>query len=285
MILIVRSSPVLPMLRTLFAIVVLLALPALGRTQEGGIAFTPEEKAFIKAHPVISVSDVVWEPLAILENGRYQGVFHDYFQRVSEISGLGFRFTPIGDSVDFQNVLDALREKRIDCIDGTGKTRERREYALFAGPYFSFPLAIAARDGLKAASVTDLYGKRVAVARGSTASEYLKENHPDLPLVLVDDPRAALFMVSANQADAMLDNLAVVSFAIRKAGLANVRVTGKADYVFDVYALVRDDWPELASILEKARARISPEERGAILAKWMPGYAAGGLGAWAGEKD
>jgi len=265
--------PVARRLWTLFAMLIFLALPALARAQEDGLALTAQEKAFVAAHPVISVSDVVWEPLVIIEHGRYQGVFHDYLQRISEITGLAFAFTPIGNGIDFQNVLDALRDKRIDCIDGTGMTGERREYALFAGPYFSFPLAIAAREGLAAKSVADLYGKRVAVARGSTASEYLKENHPGLPLILVDDPRAALFMVSANQADAMLDNLAVVDFAIRKAGLESVKVTGKADYVFDVYALVRNDWPELASILEKAQARISPEERGAILAKWMPRYA------------
>ncbi len=256
-----------------FLALCLLATAAPGAARKTPV-FTPEEQAFIKAHPVISFGDVTWEPLAVIKDGVYSGVFHDYYERIAQLTGLSFAFVPMGDNLDFQNVLDALREKRIDMIDGTGKIRQRGEYALFAGPFMRFPLAIAAREGLAAESVQALRGKRVAVARGSTAAEHLKEKHPDLPLVIVEDPREALAMVASGRADAMLDNLAVTAYVIREAGLKNVRIAGVADYVFDVYALVRDDWPLLASILEKAQDCLSLEERRIILEKWLAETAA-----------
>jgi len=232
--------------------------------------FTAGERDFIKAHPVVTFSDVSWAPLAVIRDGTYSGAFHDFYDRLAELTGLTFRFAPVGGGQDFKQVLDALKDRRIDMIDGTGKTAERAGYALFAGPYMRFPLAIAARKGVTAKSAKDLYGLRVVAAKGSTAEEFLRENYPDLAVTPVDDPRAALFLVSDDQADAMLDNQAVVASAIREAGLSNVKITGRTEYVFDIYALVRSDWPLLASILEKALACVTPEEREAILARWLP---------------
>ncbi|QLA18561.1 transporter substrate-binding domain-containing protein [Desulfolutivibrio sulfoxidireducens] len=236
---------------------------------------TDAEKAFIEAHPVVTFSDSVWEPLAMVENGTYQGIFHDFYRIVSAMTGLAFKFAPQGDSRDFQDVLTALREKRIDMIDGTGKTADRGKYALFAGPFLRFPMAIVSRDDVMAGSLFELHGKRVAVASGSTAYEYARENHPDLDLVVVEDPAAALFAVAAGQAQAMLDNLAVVSHGIRKAGLTNLKVSGLTEESFDIYALVRPDMPELASILDKALKAIPVWDKAGIMAKWLPLYSSG----------
>ncbi|MFW5836774.1 MAG: transporter substrate-binding domain-containing protein, partial [Desulfovibrionaceae bacterium] len=229
------------------------------------------EQAFIREHPVITFSDVQWAPLAIVQpDGGYSGVFRDYYDLVEEVTGLRFEFARVGDGINFQEVLDALKAKRIDMVDGSGRTGSRAEYALFAGPFYRFPLAIASRKSDPLPDVEQLAGKRVAVAAGSTAAEYLQEEHPGLDLIQVEDPRQALRMVASNQADAMLDNLAVVGYAINSQGLSNVGVAGMTDYVFDVYSLVRHDWPLLASILQKAHQAIPDKARQATYNRWVP---------------
>lgn len=236
---------------------------------------TPEEKAFIAAHPVVTVSDVDWPPLSIVADGRQQGLFHDYYALIAQRTGLVFRFRVLGDGLDFQLVLDALRDKRIDLVDGTGQTADRATYALFAGPYWQFPLAVAARDDAAAWSLETLAGKRVAVARGSTAKEYLREKAPGLELVETVDPYAALFLVATDKADAAVENMAVASYAIRKSGLANVKISGLLDYQFKIYSLVRNDWPLLASILQKAHESVTESEKAALLSRWLPLYKSG----------
>ncbi|NDY56518.1 transporter substrate-binding domain-containing protein [Desulfovibrio sulfodismutans] len=265
-----RVLAVLAVLATVFSgssLAVADTLPELG--------LTDEEKAFIEAHPVITFSDSIWEPLAMVENGKYQGIFHDFYEIVSAMTGLAFKFEAQGDSRNFGKVLAALRDKRIDMIDGTGRSAEREKYALFAGPYLRFPLAIVSRDDVMAGSILELQGKRVAVASGSTAYEYVRDNHPDVDLLVVEDPAEALLAVSSGQAQAMLDNLAVVTYGIRKAGLSNLKVSGLTDFAFDIYTLVRDDMPELASILDKALKAIPVWDKAAIMAKWLPLYASG----------
>jgi ABC-type amino acid transport substrate-binding protein len=167
-------------------------------------------------------------------------------------------------------VLAALRDKRIDMIDGTGKTADRGKYALFAGPFLRFPLAIVSRDDVMSGSFFELQGKRVAVASGSTAYEYARDNHPGLDLLVVEDPTEALMAVASGQAQAMIENLAVVTYGIRKSGLTNLKVSGLTDYAFDIYSLVRDDMPELASILDKALKAIPVWDKAAIMARWLP---------------
>lgn len=265
------------MRRAALATVFLLFLGAVAAAQgpPPQLDLTDREKAFIEAHPVVTFSDSIWEPLAIVENGTYQGVFHDFFRIVSAMTGLAFKFEPQGDSRNFGKVLAALRDKRIDMIDGTGKTADREKYALFAGPFLRFPLAIVSRDDVMSGSFFELQGKRVAVASGSTAYEYARDNHPDLDLLVVEDPTEALMAVASGQAQAMIENLAVVTYGIRTSGLTNLKVSGLTDYAFDIYSLVRADMPELASILNKALAAIPVWDKAAIMARWLPLYAPG----------
>ncbi len=239
------------------------------------LGLTPEERAFIEAHPVVAVSDVDWQPLSIVADGRQQGLFHDYYALIAARTGLAFRFVPLGDGRDFQVVLDALRDKRIDLIDGTGKTAERAKYALFAGPFFRFPLAVASRDDGVAWSLDTLADRPVAVARGSTAGEYLRERRPGLNLVETPDPVTALTLVATHKADAAVENMAVVAYGIRKAGLANVKISGLLDTQFEIFSLVRNDWPLLASILQKAHDSVTEWDKAALLAKWLPVYKGG----------
>jgi len=236
---------------------------------------TPEEKAFIESHPVITVSDVDWQPLSIVTEGRQQGLFHDYYALIAQRTGLAFRFVPFGDGLDFQLVLDALRDKRIDMIDGTGKTTDRARYALFAGPFWQFPLSVASRDDGAAYSLESLVGKRVAVARGSTAEEYLREHVSGLDLVESSDPFTAMALVATHKAEAAVENMAVAAYVIRKGGLANVKISGLLDYQFKIYSLVRNDWPQLATILQKAHDSITETEKAELLAKWLPLYKEG----------
>ncbi|WP_428568024.1 MAG: transporter substrate-binding domain-containing protein [Solidesulfovibrio sp. DCME] len=253
----------------------LLLTGAIARAE--ALELSPQEKAFIEAHPVIRYSDTDWRPLSIFDGGRMTGLFHDYYTLISQKTGLAFQFETVGDGHDFQYVLDALREKRIDMIDGTGKTPDRAHYALFVGPFLRFPLAIVSRDDETAYSLATLAGKKVAAGRGGTAYEYLRENGRGIELLPARDAAEALTMVALGKADAAVENLAVAAYAIRASGLTNVKISGQLDDTFDIYTLVRDDWPELASVLAKAQALVTEAEKAALVAKWLPVYKDGAV--------
>jgi signal transduction histidine kinase len=73
-------------------------------------------------------------------------------------------------------------------------------------------------------------------------------------------------MVAHGQADATVQNLAAASRAIRLDGLTNLKISGVTRYEFPLRFAVRKDAPELASILNKALATVTPDEQETIYA-------------------
>ncbi|RLA58079.1 MAG: hypothetical protein DRQ78_12720, partial [Epsilonproteobacteria bacterium] len=226
------------------------------------INLTPAELAFIKAHPVIRFSDVQWEPFAsIAEDNTYSGVFKTYYALLEQRTGLKFKFVKIGDGINFQFVLDALKHKKIDMIDGSGKTKERKNYALFAGPLMQMSLAIVSNKQNKFTTLLSLKDHHIAVAKGSTASEYIKEHFPQINLIYTNSIDEALNLVTAQKVDASLDNLVVLDHMIKNNPyFQKIEISGISDYKFDLYSLIRNDYILLHQIMDKAVKSISQEE-------------------------
>jgi len=224
------------------------------------VSFTQEELAFIKAHPVIRFSDVQWEPFASIKGSEYSGIFRTYYKLLEQRTGIRFEFVKVGDGVNFQHVLDALEDKKIDMIDGSGKTEDRERYALFAGPLMQVSLAeVLNRNSGSTAS--NLEEKRIVVARGSTASEYMSKKYPDKTLLYTDSIDEALEMVRQNRADLLLDNSVVLDYMIEsKAYSTQVDIETIDDYEFKIYALIRNDYPLLQQIINKAVKSVTQEE-------------------------
>ncbi|XPV69500.1 MAG: transporter substrate-binding domain-containing protein [Halarcobacter sp.] len=225
------------------------------------ISFTKEEQEFIKNNPIITFSDVKWEPFAKIENGKYSGIFKEYYSILEKKTGLKFNFIKIGNGVNFQLVLDALKNKRIDMIDGSGKTLDRKSYAFFSKPLMRVNFSIVSKSTNRIDSLQKLKKSKIVVAKGSTASEYLKEKFPKKEFIFTDGIEDGLNLVSTNKADALVDNIVVLDHILEnKFSSSILHIDIIEEENFDIYALVRDDYPLLKSILDKAILSISYEE-------------------------
>ncbi len=216
------------------------------------LQLSAEEKAFIRQHPVIRFSDVQWEPFSTTTEKNYSGIFRDYYNEIEKVSGLKFRFVSIGNGINFQSVLNALRDKQIDMIDGTGKTEDRKKFALFAGPFMQVSLGIASTRYHSYATLQSLKSKRVAIALGSTAIEVVKKEFPSIIIHQTQSPDEGLKLLAHRKVEAVIDNLVVMDYALQKNGDSNLQVTQIDDYDFKIYALIRNDYPLLQSIIQKS---------------------------------
>lgn len=241
------------------------------RKEPHSVYFTGSELEFIKEHPQIRFSNVQAPPLSIIQpDTGYAGILQDYFKKIETITGLHFVFTPIGSGKDLDGVLNALKKRKIDMINGAARTQEQMKYALAAGPCFQFPITIFSRKGSWVRTAGQLAGKRVVAASGSYALNFLRTQYPSLPIIVVDSPDQALRMISNDLADATLGNQAVMDYSIMQQKLRNVAATGLSGAIGEYYSLVRKDWPLLAAILQKAHNAISDDERADIAGYWIP---------------
>jgi two-component system, NarL family, sensor histidine kinase EvgS len=245
-----------------FTVYFILLIVFFSNAFSANIDFTQEEKEFIKTHPIITFSDVTWEPFSKVKNDNYEGIFREYYNLVEEKTGLKFEFKKIGDGINFEKVLKALENKKIDMIDGSGKTADREKYAIFSDAFMQVNLVIASNDENSIYNLNENSSKlTIAVARGSTAYEYIKEKSYNFKeLIITNGVEEALDLVNSKKADAMVENIVVVDYLKRNKNLLNIKIETIEDYEFKIYSIVRDDYPTLVSILNKAINSISKNE-------------------------
>lgn len=88
--------------------------------------------------------------------------------------------------------------------------------------------------------------------------------------VFVSSPLEALTDVSLGKAEYAIENLAAASYLIEKYGLTNLKIAAPTPFVdYTLSMAVRDDWPELVSILNKGLAALSQETHNTIRQRWI----------------
>lgn len=234
------------------------------------VALTAEEKAWLKAHPVIRLApDPDFPPTEFLDaNGDYRGLAADYVALVQKRLGIRFRIVKPGS---WAEVLKKARQREVDVLAAVTKTPERCEYLLFSKPYLEFPAVIVTRanytDPLR---LRNLAGKKVDIKAGYAARYYVTTHYPQIKVDVVPDIRTGLRHVSEGSCDAMLENLLSTSYYMEKEIIPNLRIAGEAEFVYRISIGVRNDWPVLRGILDKGLAAVSTEERDVVYHKWVP---------------
>ena len=233
------------------------------------ISWTKDELAFMKEHPVIRLGvDPEFVPFEFIDiDGEYKGIAADYLSLIKEKTGLQFE---VVKGLTWPEAYDMALSGDIDALPAIGKTKEREEHFLFSEPYYYFKRVIVTRDiDTDISGLDDLEGFTVAVQRNSSHHSYLL-SYPKINPSLYDSVEAALTAVATGTEKAFVGNLATTNYLIRSNGLVNLRfVSFEAEKQQALYFAVRKDWPELASIFNKALDTISESEKLAINNKWI----------------
>ncbi len=230
---------------------------------------TEEEAAWIAAHPVIRLAtDIAWPPFEwIDENKEYKGMAADYMRLVEE--RLGIRFE-IEKEKNWPDVVEDMKNRKLDVFSCVVDNAQRREYVNFTRPYLSFPTVIITRDNISYLNgVDDLEKLHVGVADGYATHDFLKTHHPEISIQPSKTVADGLMAVSQGKIDAFVSDIASVSYLIRKNGLTNVKISGEMPIQYDLGMAVRNDWPELVELLQRALDSISKEEKTAIYNEWI----------------
>jgi PAS domain S-box-containing protein len=235
------------------------------------VYLTPEEKAWIAQNHKVRVRLADWPPYIIIkDNEAPQGISIEYLELIEKRTGIQFKYQVTDQT--FAEFLESMKKsKGPDMTAMIVPTPEREPYLSFTEPYLSSPYVIFIRE--EAHPIIDiqgLVGKTLAVPRGFVVQQQLESNYPRIKLALFDTDEKALEAVATGQADAYIGNLTVASHIIHQKGLSHLKVTAATPFGDQVMAMgIRKAWPELTSVLNKALASITEEEKTAILNKYL----------------
>ena len=231
------------------------------------ISLTSEEKIFLEKNKIkVSVSNA-WEPFTFKsKNNEAIGISSEYWNLIA--AKLDLKYENIFFET-FNQQIENIKYKTADLIYSAGETTNRREYAVFTKEYAKFPISIVTKkDENFIENISALKNKKIAVGNNFTAHNILKNKYPNMNFVLVDSIKEGLDLVSKNKAYAFVDIQPVLFYNIAKHGFDDLKVSGNTGLDFSLKFMIRDDYPILESILNKAISSISLNELNEIIHKW-----------------
>ena len=240
----------------------------IGVGEQEQIEWTEAELKWMAEHPVIRIaSDFNFGPTEFLtDEGVFDGATVDYVARIEAHTPLEFQFEKIGE---WPEIIQASKDKEVDMLVAT-MTEYREEYLLFTEPFISVPNVMITRsDGPSSLVLDDLYYSDVVVLKDYAIHDYLSFNYPNInlnPVVTLDE---GLSLVSFGSEDYMVVSLAQVSFYMKEKAVTNLKIAGETGYNNDLSSGIRDDWPMLRKIMNKALSAMPEQEHKRIYSKWI----------------
>ncbi len=228
-----------------------------------------EEKAWISENHTIRVSFWKHPPLFYLKDGKVVGIAVDLLNTISENTGLSFQYENRLDP--FADVLKGLKDHNgPDVVGALMPTADREKSILFTRSYFNSPRFIFTRDDAPfVSSIENLKGKNIAVVKDYVIHQTLVEKYPDIDLLIFHDNEEALRAVSMGQAFAFIGDLVATPAMINEFGLKNIKAACPSGLPDHPLAMgIRNDWPELHNIIDKALDAMPAYEKTAIINKW-----------------
>lgn len=232
-----------------------------------GLILSKAEQDWIDTHKTLKVGvDPYWPPLDFIEKGEHQGISADYLQLISEQTGLQFE---LADLPDWQAVLDAAQQGNINLIAALSRNDQRDAFLDLTQAFTDYPLALATTQYGYLTTLNDFNGKKVGVVKGYFAESVLHNFYPQIEMVYVPSVREGLEMLASDDIDAYFDNIATISFSALNAGLSHVNTSIIDEYSAALHIGVIKNQPQLVSILNKALAAISDDQRREINQRWL----------------
>ena len=232
------------------------------------INLSKEEIQWIKDHPVIRLGiDPEFAPFEFMEEGRYSGIASDYIRLLIQRLNINLE---VVEGLTWSEVIEKAKKKDIDVLPAVGITDERKQFLSYTQPYLNFHRVIVTQADAPFVMGLDYFtDKKVAVQANSSHSGFLKENFSGTPIGY-DTLQEALLAVSGGEVDAFVGNVASATYWINKFNLTNLKIAAPvSNKVQSLHFAVRDDWPELVSILQKGLNSITAAEERNISQKWM----------------
>ena len=235
------------------------------------VPLTSEERAWLDQKHTVRVRIADWPPYQIVkDNEPAQGIVIEYLKLIIDRTGIKFKYE-VTDQPFAEFLASMKQHQGPDMTAVIASTPEREQYLSFSEPYISSPYVIFIREQEKPIlDISGLAGKTLAVPREFVVQEQLKRDYPRISLALFDSDEKALQAVATGQADAYIGNLTVASHIIHRRGFSSLQVTAPSPFGEQILSMGnRKDWPELTSIIDKALASITEEEKTAIRNKYL----------------
>nr|WP_320050332.1 HD domain-containing phosphohydrolase [uncultured Desulfuromonas sp.] len=237
------------------------------------LAFTEDEQAVIARHPLLKVTNETdWAPIDFAVSGEPYGYSIDYLSLVSQLTGLQFEYV---NGFSWLELVERFRREEIDLLQPTFLTPATESLGLFSEPFLTLPYALVTLPEKNTIHhIREMNGKIVAIPRGWSIIEVLRQNFPQISILEVASSREVLEAVSKHSADAGLDFAQILEYTARQYFLTGLSFHKEirfdpVDFPHQLRIVVPQRHAALLPMINKAIAAITQEQKSALSARWF----------------
>ncbi|MFU2330014.1 transporter substrate-binding domain-containing protein [Pseudomonas sp. NFX98] len=245
------------------------------------LALSYSEERWLAQHPVVRVVvNEAFAPLTFFDSaGNFRGIAADLLELVRLRTGLRF---DIQRSRNDSEMIQRIKDDQADLIAALLPSAQRDTLLNFSRPYLQNSYVLLTRKAADSpTNLTQLQGKRLAIAHGNPLMDYLRNEFPQIKLIETPDTFSAVEMLAEGKAEGAVNSLVIANYFISSRlfdhTLQISTTIGTEQAAFSL-ATGREA-KELNDILNKALLSIAPEELGIINSRWR-GYSASSQSTW-----
>lgn len=225
----------------------------------------------VKADDTIDiVFDNAYAPFEFKDSDQvYKGLDVDIINEVIKRSGWNVKQSFPG----FDAAVNAVQSGSADALmAGTTITEARKKVFTFSDPYFDTKIVVATTKSNTISSYEDLKGKTVGVKNGTAAQAFLEENKDKygFSIKTFDTGDLMYNSLSTGAVDAVMDDEAVIQYAIQQGQDLSIDIAGEAIGSFGFSVKKGSQYEYLVEDFNKALAAMKEDGTyDQIMNKWL----------------
>ena len=251
----------------------IIAAPCFG--DDSALPLSSEEQGWINKNLTVRVR-IGNIPPFMISDGKIQGIAIDYLTYIFNRNGIKYKYISESEVTWPQALKYIEQHDVVDMVPTAKVTEERKKIMIFTNEYIFAPWVIFTRsDADFISSIADLKGKTVSVEEGFVIHEKLKQDYPGITLKIASSKLENFTEIpvkdlSTGLVDAYIGDLLSTTYIIQSRGYTNIKVAAPTPFDNHNQAMaIRNDWPELASIINKTLSAMTQDEHSAIRNRWL----------------
>lgn len=239
------------------------------RYEAKAISLTTEEKATVAGKGTLRMCvDPNWMPLErINKNGEYEGITKDYLDLI--FSRIGAKYEIIkADS--WKECHEFMAKDEVDMLSATTPSEITLKTYIFSEPYIKNDVAFFTRTQTPLVKdFGDIVTEKIEIVDGYAIAANLKTIYPNINIVLLKNIDDGVKKLANGEIYALIDNVLVTSFAIKKLGATNIKLAGRVPLDEPLQIAFSKKHDDLIPIVNKSIALLGEAERTEIFNRWV----------------
>ncbi|MBP6904600.1 MAG: transporter substrate-binding domain-containing protein [Candidatus Pacebacteria bacterium] len=239
---------------------------------QGTSLLNPEEVLWLKSrnNTIVVYPEKNYPPFSYQNAmSANSGLSIDIIELIAKKIGVKIEYLP---ARPLSQIFDDVKAGKGDVVTSITHTKEREEFLYFTENYVTIPAVIVVRKDYNKNTIdnlSDFNGKKVAVGEGYAVEEFIRTNFQRIVVEAVSDDEMGLHHLVLGEVDAVVMDVASLSYYLSKQVLSSVKIVGNTGFDYKLAFGVPKDKEILQSILEKGLMQISTNDREILTDKWI----------------